>query len=49
MPTAAMSSYYWADQGEAPVQGPVLTAMARVLGPPLLALFALLFSAASAF
>jgi hypothetical protein len=41
MPTAALQSYFWPDQG-APAAGPRLTAMSRILGPPTLAIILLL-------
>jgi len=42
MPSAWAHEYFWKDQGEAPVAGPSLTAMARILGPPLVASLLLL-------
>lgn len=44
MPTAALHSLFWQDQGEAPVAGPVLTALSRYLGPPLTALLVIAIS-----
>ncbi len=42
MPLAAFHSFYWTEQP--PVQGPVMTAMTRYIGPPLIAILMLLSS-----
>lgn len=42
MPSMALHSYFWADQGEPVVQGPWLTTMSRILGPPAMPLLFLM-------
>lgn len=41
MPSMALHSYFWMDQGEVVPPGPPLSAMSRILGPPLTALLIL--------
>ena len=47
-PTAAFHSLFWEEQAAAPV-GPTLTALSRILGPPLISVALLVISAGALF